>query len=51
MSEDQALEVAIEVGAEEVIEGLNEDGLESFQVFSVKDFFCGLSLMQLRRLG
>jgi len=50
MSEDQALEVAIEVGAEEVIEGLN-DGLESFQVFSVKDFFCGLSLMQLRRLG
>lgn len=44
MSEDQALEVAIEVGAEEVIEGLNEDGLESFQVFSVKDF-CGLLLM------
>lgn len=34
VSLDQALEIAIEVGAEEVIEGLDEDGLESFQVYS-----------------
>lgn len=50
MSEDEAFEVAIEVGAEDVMQGLNDDGQDTYQVLGFYLFELSLLGIQHRNL-